>query len=260
MSAAILIACCLPNIGFVQFYEQPEKNDENVASDRYQVGRNYLLKVVEARGGKENFEKLNALKSVVFITAIGPRGQKSATYENLEVLPDKNYRKTKWNGGEQTVVFNGSVGWSFMNGQVSKMSNEDIESNRALIWENSNLILADPFSENFSVEYKGENDFDGKRMHKLEFVTAMNGHFSWLIDTDTYLPIVRIEFADKSDDHIDEVITMGDYQEYDGILIATRAIRKKGGMEFRMKLQNMIINPDYDTSIFIPPSELDFGN
>lgn len=255
ISICIFLLFILMSGGNSIFPSESDAGNNVTTPEEYQKGREYLAEVAEALGGVENFKGMKSQQSMARVVSIAPQGRRSAIIDRLEVFPDKWAVTVRQRTREFKRIFNGQTGWTEIGDRIIRMGDDEIAESKRDIYKNFNFILADPYSDAFTVAYKGSDDFAGQNVDRLDFVTIDDCRFSWFIDPETKFPVGRREFP-CGPDSVTQILVLTNYKKFGEIFIATIAVSKSKYMETRMELLTMDINVDYDSSVFMLPDKL----
>ena len=244
LQSVILIALlCLPTILLAQTAEE------------------IIAKHIDAHGGADKWEKVDALKITGRFTAFSLEKD----FTSYKTKCGKYY--SDFHLGEQRVIeaFNGKCGWTIDPWQ-------EIEYARKINAGETNVFMQKatfftPFfkyKENgYKVEYIGKETVDGIEMYALKLTRENGKSEKWYFDTKTYLEYkCEAEWVDFARTLPSEMY-FDDFRSVDGLIIPFFVERIFWQRDRITQIEKVEVNPDFDAKLLEMPkrkeiSKLDF--
>ncbi|MXW02910.1 MAG: hypothetical protein F4X59_13215 [Holophagales bacterium] len=209
-----------------------------------------VARYIEALGGEEAIRAHSSrtVNGGVEIPAMGMSGQTTAYF----IAPDKMIVKGEMPGmGENVQAYNGEIGWvenPMAGAQVLEGDMLDQMKRQARFY--ADLERADLFPQQTTA---GEAEWDGQAAYQLDVVDVDGNEMSQYFAKETGL-LIGAEGTQTTEMGAMEVaITIGDYEEFGGVLIATSTSTNlvSMAMEIIATIESVTFD-DVDPSVFEP--------
>ncbi|MDD4052235.1 MAG: pitrilysin family protein [candidate division Zixibacteria bacterium] len=216
-------------------------------------GQAMLLKTVDACGGVAAFKKIKSINSSGKMTMNTPQGAFTIDVKSLEVFPDKSREEVVTPMGSQIMVISGADGWMEAGGQKQMLPAAQVAESKKENDRNTTMLFARADNPDYKVAYKGEEDFQGKKAIRLEFLAASGVQFSLFVDPAGYMPVgMKFSGQTMAGPGTAEQI-YNEYKEISGVKLPVKMTINAGGMTIEMEKTMTTINGQYDASLFNKP-------
>ncbi len=204
-----------------------------------------IAKHIEAIGGKQNWEKLKAMRTESTMKAQGAdikfisvSVDKKATRQDIFVMGMNGYN-----------IINNSEGWNFApwQGQTKPeaMTADDVKNAQTDLYIQDEFITYKELGK--SIDYFGMDDIDGTECHKIKMTDKNGKETTFYIDPATYYVIKRTSKTEANGQVNENSIFFSDYKKTDfGLVIP---MSSSGGWS-ETGITKVEINPVIDESIF----------
>lgn len=213
-----------------------------------------LAKNFEAKGG---LEKMRALQSVRFSGKMAMGGME-APFSMTKKRPENMRVEFTIQGLTGMQAYDGSSGWMVMpfmgkkdpeamTGDMLKEVKEQADFDGPFI---------DYAKKGYTVELLGTGDVEGTKAYKLKMTREGNESVVW-VDADSFLEI-KVEARRKMQgQEVETETTIGNYQEYDGLLFPTSIETKAKGMPAgqSITIEKVELNPTVADDLFKMPAK-----
>ncbi len=205
---------------------------------------------IEALGGEKAIRAHTSrtIKGAFELPAMGMSGQ-STIYA---MAPDKMVARNEMPGfGETVSGYNGEIGWldNPMEG-AQLLNGEMLAQTKRQARFYADLERADLFPQQTTA---GETEWNGQAVYQLDLVDVDGNETSQYFAKETGL-LIGAEGTQTTDMGSTEVvITIGDYQEFGGVMMATSTTTNMAsiGMEFVTTIESVTFD-DVDPSVLEP--------
>lgn len=232
----------------------PAVEEFAASPEELESGRVLLGKAAAACGGIDNFKNVRSVSSNAKLTINTPQGAISMDMTSIDIPPDKSAQIISTPMGEQTLVFDGTMGWKKIGGQPQPMPSTQLAEMRKSLERNMVLLFSQADQAGaVKVADKGREEFNGKPAIRLDFLTQSGGQFTMYLDPETHLPVGRRYFGETLMGPGVIVETMDDYREFGGIMIPMKSVEEAGGMIVEVETVTINVNGEYDASVFEKP-------
>lgn len=229
--------------------------DEFAATDEELArGREIFAKSADACGGPAAFRDIKTVTYDAKITITTPQGAITVTAKSIEILPDKSAQIMTTPMGEQTSVNNGNEGWQITGEQTSAMSASDIAEFKKSQDRELRLLFAKADNPDFKVAAKGVEEFGGKSVEKLVFLTKAGEQFTIFVDPESFMPAGMIYVGKTMTGVGKNTISYLAHSKTGAVTLPTTIKRDGGGMQLEIEISNISINGPVDESIFTKPT------
>jgi ketosteroid isomerase-like protein/outer membrane lipoprotein-sorting protein len=145
------------------------------------------------------------------------RGDKTYTSTLTMKMPNKFRIDLQTEGWSRIKSYDGKEGWIMQNDSLKEMpEGEDVEMAEEAEFHGE-LVLAQ--SREHKLEYLGEVDLEGKRVHKIKMTKSATDEQFYYLNPDTYLLEMISEFSeDVSWKGVEFKTTFENYREVDGLV------------------------------------------
>ena len=221
-----------------------------LADDELPSPEEIVARYIEALGGEEAIRAHTSrtIKGTFEIPAMGASGPSSV----YAIAPDKIIIKSEMPGfGENVQAYNGEIAWidnPMAGAQILEGEMLDQMKRQARFY--ADLERADLFPQQTTA---GETEWNGEAAYKLDVVDVDGNELAQYFARETGL-LVGAEGTQTTDmGPMDVTITIGDYKEFGGVLIATSTSTNlvSAGMEFIQTVDSVTYD-DVDPSVFEP--------
>lgn len=231
----------------------PESEEFEATEEELAKGKEMLMLAANACGGVGNFKLVTTVKTHAKMTLNMPQGAMTLDVTNIEVLPDKTAQIMKMPMGEQKEVFDGEAGWVMAAEQVQPMSADDVAEQKKNQSRSMITIFAKADAPDFKVAYKGEADFAGKRVARLDFLTAEGAQLTMYLNPDDNMPAGTRHMGKTMMGPGEIVATYGEFVKYGDILQPSTIKMDMGGMVIDVEVVSIEINGEIDMTVFDRP-------
>ncbi|MXZ39392.1 MAG: hypothetical protein F4230_02720 [Holophagales bacterium] len=220
-------------------------NDQELPSAEEIVAR-----YIEALGGEEAIRAHTSrtVKGAVEIPAMGMSGQTTAYF----IAPDKMIVRTEMPGmGESVQAYNGEIAWIEDPMQGSQiLEGEMLAQMRRQARFYADLERAELFPQQTTA---GETEWNGQTAYQLDVVDVDGNETSQYFAKETGLLIGAEGTQANAMGPMEMAITIGDYQEFGGVLTATSTSTNlvSMAMEFIATVESVTYG-DVDPAVFEP--------
>jgi zinc protease len=247
----------LANFGAVNTVDisiPPPAQEAFAASDEELAqGKAILMKTVDACGGVAAFKKIKSVSTVGKMTMNTPQGAFTLDVKSLEVLPDKARQEVVTPMGTQVMVISGAEGWMEAGGRKQMLPAEQVAESKKENDRNTTMLFARADNPDYKVAYKGEEDFQGKKAIRLDFLAVSGVQFTLFVDPIGYLP-AGMRFAGQTmagPGTAEQAFT--EYKLISGVKLPVKMTINAGGMTIEMESTTTTVNGQYDASLFTKP-------
>ena len=213
-----------------------------------------IAKNMEAKGGEE---KIRAIKTVSIegTMMMGPGMEAPLSW--IWMHPDKMRMAFEVQGMEGIQAFDGQTAWMVMpfmgKTEPEEMTAEQTQNLR----EEADFQgpLLDYEKKGYQVELLGKEDVEGTEAYKIK-VTYGSGSIAYIyLDAEYFLEIKQESKRKIQGQEIEVVMSVGDYKEVDGVMVAhSRTIQPKGAPAGQtLTFKTVQFNADVDESLFSMP-------
>lgn len=207
-----------------------------------------ITKNIEAIGGKDNWKKVNTMKSEASLSVQG-----MDIPINIYQVNNKAFRSdfTAMNMTGYTIV-NGDSGWNFnpMQGQTKPepMTADQLSAQKDELDIQSSFI--DYKEKGHKVELVGREDIDGVNTFKVKLTRKSGNEVTYFIDPTTYY-VIRVATKMKiNGQEIEQVSNLGNYTKLpEGIIIPFSM--EMPGAPAPIVIKKVEVNPTLDPSLFV---------
>ncbi len=220
------------------------------ADDELPSPEEIVARYIEALGGEEaiRVHTSRTIKGTFEMPAMGMSGQ-STIYA---MAPDKMVGSNEVSGfGETVSGYNGEIAWidNPMTG-AQLLDGEMLAQTKRQARFYADLERADMFPQQTTA---GEAEWNGQAVYQLDVVDVDGNELSQYFAKESGL-LIGTEGTQTTDMGPSEVvITLGDYQEFGGVMVATSTTTNlvSMGMEFTTTIESVTYD-DLDPSVFEP--------
>lgn len=213
-----------------------------------------LDKYIEVTGGRAAYDKVKTeiTTGTMEITNIGLSG----TLTVYQAAPDKSYTAIEFAGGvgKAEEGSDGKVAWA-LNGMQGARIKEGDERAASL---RRDALNADVRWRDFykKVELSGSEDVGGKACYKVILTPTDGAAETRYYDKSSNLLVkVVLSIATPEGSTTDE-ISLGDYKDEGGILMAHTIVQKLPSMDIAVKIDSIKQNPEIPANRFDLPAEV----
>lgn len=231
---------------------------QEAAAEPAMTADELIEKNLDAKGGREKIESVDAARITGTMTMQGPNGDMNAPFTLEWKAPDHTRMEFTIQGMTMVQAFDGETGWMinpFMGKTTpEKMSAEDAEMFREQGEFHGPLL--DYEEKGYTVEYAGEEDVEGTPTYKL-VVTKPNGEVTNLFLDQEYFVEIRAEgIRTVRGQEVQSTISVGDYKEVDGLVMAhSLDVTGAGGPgRINMTYEKVELNPELPEERFTMPA------
>ncbi len=212
-----------------------------------------LDKYVEVTGGRAAYEKIQSeiATGTLEITGMGLSG----TLTTYRAAPDKSYTLIDFGSvGKAEEGSNGQVAWS-INGMEGPRIKEGDERTTTL---RNNVLHGETRWRDFykKAELTGTEDVDGKPCYKVVVTPKDGSPETRFYEKGSNLLVKVVMPFTTPQGNITAEISLSDYRDEGGILIAHTITQKVPTAEILVKIQSVKHNPDIPASRFDLPAEI----
>ena len=221
-----------------------------LADDELPSPEEIIARYIEALGGEEAIRAHTSrtIKGAFEMQAMGMSGQ-STIYA---MAPDKMVASNEVSGfGETVSGYNGEIAWidNPMQG-AQLLDGEMLAQTKRQARFYADLERADMFPQQTTA---GETEWNGQAVYQLDVVDVDGNELSQYFAKESGL-LIGAEGTQTTDMGPSEVvITLGDYQEFGGVMVATSTTTNmvSMGVEFTTTIESVTYD-DLDASVFEP--------
>ncbi|MDE2691031.1 MAG: hypothetical protein OXI49_11000 [Acidobacteriota bacterium] len=241
----VSLAGCILLLGAALSAEPLLADDQELPSPEEIVAR-----YIEALGGEEAIRAHSSrtVKGGVEIPAMGITGQTTAYF----IAPDKMIIKGEMPGmGENIQAYNGEIGWIEDPMQGTQiLEGEMLAQMKRQARFYADLERADLFPQQTTA---GETEWNGQAAYQLDVVDLDGNEQSQYFAKETGLLIGAKGTQTSPMGEMEMEITIGNYQEFGGVLVATSTSTNlvSMAMEFNTTVESVTYG-DVDPSVFEP--------
>jgi hypothetical protein len=213
-----------------------------------------LDKYIEVTGGLAAYQKMKTemVTGSLEITSIGLTG----SLTGYKAAPDKSYTLIEFSGaaGKAEEGSNGKVAWA-MNGMQGARLKEGDELASALRHDAMN---ADTRWRDFykKTELAGTEDVGGKPCYKVVLTPNEGGAETRYYDKSSNLLVKVVLSITTPEGSTTDEISLGDYRDEGGILMAHTITQKLPSMDIAVKIDSIKQNPEIPANRFDLPAEI----
>ncbi|HYK02795.1 MAG TPA: hypothetical protein VE974_13635 [Thermoanaerobaculia bacterium] len=214
-----------------------------------------LAKNAEAKGG---IEKLRALKSIRYSGTLSLGGGLEAPLVMIKKRPESMRMDFTFQGMTGTQAFDGTTAWAVMpfmgkkdpeamTGDMLKEAKQQADFDGPFI---------DSEKKGYKVESLGKVDLAGTPAYKLKLRREGNDTFVY-IDANSFLDIRTEAKRTVQGQEIESETTIGNYKEFEGLLIPTQIEMKTKGAPAgqTITIDKVEINPAVEDDAFAMPKK-----
>lgn len=229
--------------------------DEFAATDEELArGREIFAKSADACGGPASFRDIKTVTYDAKITITTPQGGFTVDARSIEILPDKSAQIMTTPMGEQTSVNNGNEGWQGTGEQIQAMSASDVADFKKQQERELKLLFANADNPDFKIAAKGVEEFEGKQVERLNFLTNSGEQFTIFINPDDFMPAGMVYVGKTMAGVGKNTITYLAHTKVGAVTLPSSIKRDSGGMMLEIEISNFVINGTVDESIFVKPT------
>jgi hypothetical protein len=247
----------LSNLGTVNTIDvsipPPAQEAFSATDEELKQGQAMLLKTVDACGGVAAFKKIKSVATTGKMTMNTPQGAFTLDVKSLKVYPDKTRQEVVMPMGSQVVVINGADGWMEAGGKKQMLPAEQVVEMKKENDRDITRLFARADNPDYKVAYKGDEDFQGKKASRLEFLAPNGVQFTLFVDPTGYMP-VGLKFSGQTmagPGKAEQIYN--EYKEIAGAKLPVKVTINAGGMTIEMESTTTTINGAYDASLFDKP-------
>lgn len=225
-----------------------------LADDELPSPEEIVARYIEALGGEEAIRAHTSrtVKGAVEIPAMGMSGQTTAYF----IAPDKMIIKSETPGvGEIVQAYNGEIGWienPMAGAQI--LEGEMLAQMMRQARFYADLERADMFPQQ---TIAGESEWNGEAAYQLDVVDVDGNELSQYFAKETGLLIGAEGTQTTEMGAMDVAITIGDYEEFGGVLIATSNSTNLVSMAMEIiATVESVTYDDIDPSVFEPSESI----
>jgi len=212
-----------------------------------------LAKNAEAKGG---IDKLRALKSVRFTGKMSLGGGMEAPLVMTKKRPENMRLEFTVQGLTGVQAFNGTTGWMVMPFMGKKDPEELPAEMLKDVKEQADFDgpYIDYAKKGYAIELVGKEDIEGTPAYKLKMTKDGNETLVW-IDADSFLDIKTSGKRKIQGQEIESETTIGNYQEFGGLLFPTQIEMKPKGAPAgqTITIEKVELNPEVADDAFAMP-------
>ena len=209
---------------------------------------------LEAMGGEKRLAALRALRATGHVTSAG--GQVKFTF--LAARPAKVRVETERGGRTLVQGTDGeSVPWEFDTGAwPPKYREMNAGSARTFA---ADAEFDDPLvagsERGFTLEYAGELTVEGRKLHRILVTRKLADTFSVMLDDETFLIVMRVEFRESAGGRRLQLVThYDDFRPVEGVLLPhTVTVSVDGKATQQTKIARIEANPTLEAGVFSRP-------
>jgi outer membrane lipoprotein-sorting protein len=213
-----------------------------------------IARNTEAKGGEEKIRQVDTVKATGKM-GMGPGMEAPFTWTWKR--PDKLRMSFEMQGMTGTQAFDGESGWMVMpfmgQSEPEKMTEEQLDQfKNQTDWEGP---LMDYEEKGHKVELIGKEETEGTEAYKIR-VTYENGNETYLfLDAEYFLEIKQVAKREIQGNEIEVEMSIGDYKEVDGLMVAHSITIKPMGAPAGQTLtfETLEFNGEVDDSVFEMP-------
>ncbi len=207
---------------------------------------------IQSIGGPEALDSLQAISSLKVVGTASLNG-KPGRFTEIFAAPDRFYLELDLEGMVLTQAYDGQTAWQRdHNGRVSELSGFEAKSLLSSIYiESFSYLFQDRLAGGF--EYSGGVTREGDAYHEVVFFPLSVDTVTVLYDAET----ARRRFMISTFDNLRATTEFGDYHRVSGFWYPYLSQTTFEGVPFftRLEADGMLVNVDYDASLFEMPKE-----
>ncbi len=232
----------------------PTQDEFSATDEELSRGREIFAKSADACGGPASFRDIKTVTYDAKITITTPQGAFTLDAQSIEILPDKSAQIMKTPMGEQTSVNNGNEGWQGAGEQIQAMSASDVADFKKGQERELKLLFAKADNPDFKVASKGMEDFGGKQVERLNFLTNSGEQFTIFINPDDFMPVGMVYVGKTMAGVGVNTISYLAHTKAGAVTLPSSIKRDSGGILLEIEISNFVINGTVDESIFVKPT------
>jgi hypothetical protein len=223
------------------------------ADDHLPTAREVVDRYVEAINAREALEDVESIKSTgtFSIPAQGMQGELTM----WQKAPDKMLTRITLSGiGEIEQGYDGEVGWSIDPMQGAMLLSgamldqvRDQANFRGMLYEEDDID---------TLEMVGETEFQGEPAYEIRVVSTTGLETTQFFSVESGLLIGQKMEQQSPMGAVPVTQVIGDYQEFGGLLLPTTSTDRMMGMEQKMEITSISVEP-IDDSVFAVPAEIE---
>jgi outer membrane lipoprotein-sorting protein len=204
-------------------------------------------KHIEAIGGKDNWMKINTMKSEAMLNVQGAdvsltmyQVHNKANKQQISVMNMEGYTIITQEAGWSFMPFMGQTAPEAMTADQLALSKEDLDIQGELL---------DYKAKGHTAEFLGKEDVDGTDCFKLKFIRKSGSESSYLIDAKTYYILRRVSKIKANGQESDLIVNFSNYQKLpEGIVIPMTM--ENSMLPAPITFSKVEVNPTIDNAIF----------
>ncbi len=210
------------------------QSTSGVASQNELKARKVVEQIIEVLGGKA-YQTWRDQTCTGTFSQFGHSGEVTGFIKFVDYVKQPDKERTEFGKKRNLIqVNNGQQGWELDRGGVTEMSAERIKRFHEELAKDFNTILrAGLDQEGLRLRYEGTDLVDNKLCETVEITTPTRFALRLTAEQATHLP-VRVAYSDRDEEtreRIEIVLTLGNYQEVDGIQTPYFVSRTRNGIK-----------------------------
>jgi len=214
-----------------------------------------LAGYLETIGGQAAIDKTETVSATG--TLMFPGGMEAPFTLKFVPKAQKMRMDFELQGMQAISAFDGESGWSVMPfmGKTTAEPMADDQLKQARDQADFFGPLVNHKAKGHQLELVGVTDIEGTEAYHIKVTKANEDIEDWYLDTEYNLPFRVESVANMMGQEVETTTTMGDYKEVDGLLVpfSVQVGFGAGDAEQGIVINEMLMNPEIDTSIFDMP-------
>ena len=206
-----------------------------------------LSKHFDASGQK----KLNAVSSVYIKANVNQMGTEIPLVMQSK-KPNKFRMEMEVMGQKMIQAFDGEKGWvvaPWISDKPQDLTGAELEQAKSQTSIEGDLY--NYAAKGFKAEYKGTEDFDGKKAYNIQLTKDDGTVYHYFIDAANYL----IVGAKANVQGMDVTQKISGYKNFDGVMVGTKIVSETPMGSSQVSMEEVDFNRSMDDSIFERPTE-----
>lgn len=232
-----------------------EEGDMEITAEMLSMGKEMMMKAVNACGGVDNFKKVNSTKTVSTMTLFTPQGEFAINAESINAFPDKSRDVMNTPMGAMISVRNGNDVWVKQGPQVVTGGDEELTDQKKDIFRNMIVTFQHLNDSDYQFAYLGSDELNGTLVEMIQ-VQSPDGvmKYKLMLDAMTFKPVARMYFGNTMMGPANLTAFLSDYKKVGGVEVPHEIkIESDGNPMASIAIKEFSINVPLEDGMFAKP-------